>query len=228
MTVVSDLLFTDTKNQLYEAVAEHYCNYWNDPTNVRNILKEKNSTCKLCSLSNIDVISVLGLYYDSMPYHTLTLLDAAVVSIMSLANTESIQSIGEEIQVYVTEMNPDVIRNHFFLNVCVEREKTVNDWDVIEILRSMMFHLKTDTVVLRQYANLTKLLKNECMGKCNTFVSKDLQNLIDRHQKDETASGFFFSEKNKDSLSKKQSKDNTSNRLIILMKVIEKFKSVDY
>jgi hypothetical protein len=227
MTVLTDILFTDSQNQKYREIAQLYYDYWKDPINVQKYLEVPITTCKLCSFQNIDSIAALGLYYDSMPFHTFTMLDAAVVSIMSLFDAYSDESSGNEILSYVANINPDIIRNHFFLNLCSLTEKSVTDWDVIEILKSMMFNFKSDTICLRQYANLTKLLKQECIGTCNTFVLKYFKDAIQKQGRDEVASKFFMSDKNKYLISKQQSKDNTSQRFTILFDMIYNIKITD-
>jgi len=222
MTVLSDLLFSNTRNSQYKLIAEYYYKYWTDPENIRTIYEVPITTCKLCTLEKDKSIKALGMFYDSLPFHSVTLLDAASVTIMSLLEPECIETIGPEVISYVSILNPDIIRNHFFLNICDEKDKLVTDWDVIEILKSLMLTLKTDTVCLRQYANLTKLLKNECTGTCNTFVSGDLQDILHRQQKSAATAIYFISDTNKLLMSNTQSKENTANRFLILFDIMHK------
>ena len=214
MSMISDLLFTDKKNELYETIAKAYHNYWTSIDNVKKILKTPITTCALCSSYENSVISVLGIYYDSMPYNSVTILDASVVSIMCLLNEEQLNIDNESLLACFDKLNPDVIRNHYFLNICNERERCINDWDVIEILKTLMLNLKTNSTYLRQYANLTKLLKKECLGTCNTFITRKQLNVIEKQQNDSGPS-YFISERNKDLAEAKSMKNNTSKRIAI-------------
>ncbi len=82
------------------------------------------TTCALCSSVDKNRISVLCLYYDSMSFNSVTMLDAAVVTVM--CSLDEPCDDDDRVQHYVELLNPDVIRNHYFLNVCYENEKTVN------------------------------------------------------------------------------------------------------
>lgn len=224
MTVLSDLLFTDCKNETYKQIAELYHTKWTDVENVKRILKTPITTCVLCSLFNKEnSVSVLGLYYDSMIFSSVTLLDAAVVTIMCLLKDSEFSLESDDLNHLVETLNPDVIRNHYFLNVCCEREKCINDWDVIEILKSLMLSFKTSTVCLRQFANLTKLLKKECVGTCNEFKNNSQLDVIENQQQSTTPM-FFISEANKGLAASREKKNNTAERLKIACSIF----SVEY
>lgn len=214
MSMVSDLLFSDVKNELYETICKAYHKYWTSTDNIKRILKTPITTCALCSSFDSNVISVLGIYYDSMPYNSVTLMDASVVSIMCLLDEEKLNIDNDSLLVCFDTLNPDVIRNHYFLNMCNERERCINDWDVIEILKTLMLNLKTNSTYLRQYANLTKLLKRECLGSCNTFITRKQLSVIEKQQ-DDSGPSYFISERNKDLAEAKSKKNNTSKRISI-------------
>lgn len=219
MTVLSDLLFTDGRNETYKQIVELYHSYWTDTDNVKRILKTPITTCILCSSFDKEKISVLGLYYDSMSVSSVTLLDAAVVTIMCLLEDDQLSLENIALKHLVETLNPDVIRNHYFLNVCCEREKCINDWDVIEILKTLMLSFKTSTVCLRQFANLTKLLKKECLGTCNTFKTTSQLDVIENQQRSSTPL-FFISQLNKGLTASREKKNNTANRLKIVCTVL--------
>ncbi len=105
--------------------------------------------------------------------------------------------------------------------MCVTmNEKSVNDWDVTEVLKSLMSSLKTDSVCLRQYANLTKLLKNECRGTCNTFVTSRKQDAIERRNNAVSLPTFFISHEHKDLMATKEKRNNTANRIAIACRIL--------
>ena len=220
MSMILDLLFTERKNEIYANIAKAYHNYWTSTENIKKILKTPIATCALCSSSDNNMISVLGIYYDSMPFNSVTLLDASVVSIMSLLEEDQLDTENESLLAYFDILNPDVIRNHYFLNMCNERERAINDWDVIEILKALMLSLKTNSTYLRQYANLTKLLKKECIGTCNSFINGNHLNTIEKQQNDSGPS-YFISEKNKDLTEAKNKKNNTSKRIAIAHEIVQ-------
>lgn len=194
MSILLELLCGNNRNDAYRELAKFYYDYWTKVENVKRLTYTEISTCVLCSSCDQDAIAVLGIYYDSMPFLIVTMLDAAVVTIMSLLKGDELSIEHETFKNLVETINPDVIRNHFFLNKCNLREKSVQDWDVIKILKAMMLHMKTDTVCLRQYANLTKFLKNECQGSCNTFQTQNRLCTIEKQTKD-TAPQYFVSNK---------------------------------
>ena len=218
MTVLSELLFSETRNQEYKDIAESYHNFWTSIENVKKVFESSVTTCILCSSFDVSSIRVLGLYYDSMPFNSITLLDASVVTIMCLAGEANLSSENHIVRNLIEQLHPDMIRNHYFLNLCDEREKSVNDWDVIEMLKSLMLGLKTNTVNLRQFANLTKLLKNVCQGNCNTFINQ--LDVIEKQQRKKAQ--FFISEKNKNLTLSKKKKNNTANRIQIVLNFIQK------
>lgn len=220
MTIISDLLFTERKNECYAKIAKAYHTYWISTKNIKKILKTPIATCALCSSFDNKAITVLGIYYDSMPYNRVTMLDASVVSIMCLLKEEHLDTENDSLLACFDSLNPDVIRNHYFLNMCNERERGINDWDVIEILKALMLNLKTNSVYLRQYANLTKLLKKECLGSCNSFITGNHLNIIEKQQNDSGPS-FFISERNKGLTEARSKKNNTSKRISIAHGIVQ-------
>ncbi|MES9879353.1 MAG: hypothetical protein ABW185_00535 [Sedimenticola sp.] len=150
-----------------------------------------------------------------MPFNSVTMLDAAVVTIMCSLERE------DDALHYIQLLNPDVIRNHYFLNLCYEKEKSVKDWDVTEVLKSLMSSLKTESVCLRQYANLTKLLKNECRGTCNTFVTSRKRDAVERRNNAVSLPAFFISDRNKDLMATNENRNNTASRLRIACRILD-------
>ena len=219
MTILSDLLFGETRNQEFKNIAEFYHNFWTSLENVKKVFESPITTCTLCSAFDVSSIRVLGLYYDSMPFNSVTLIDACVVTIMCLAGEENLSVENHVVKNLVEQLHPDVIRNHYFLNLCDEREKSVNDWDVIEMLKSLMLSLKTSSASLRQFANLTKLLKNVCQGKCNTFICNNQLDVIEKQQMQKAQ--YFISEKNRNLTSSRKKKNNTCNRIHIVFKIMQ-------
>lgn len=220
MSVLSDLLFRESRNPLYEEMARFYYNYWTSIENVKKILTSPIALCNLCTSAKREAISVLGIYFDSLPFTSVTILDAATVTIMSLLEKDQLSVESKDFQNLVETINPDVIRNHYFMNLCDQKEKRIHDWDAIQILKSLMLHLKASTVNLRQYANLTKFLKNECQGSCNTFINQSKLEGIEKRQTNDKPK-FFVSDKFRDYERWTQDKDNTPNRFLIAFHILQ-------
>jgi hypothetical protein len=219
MSILLELLCRSNRNDAYHKLASFYHDYWTTDENIKRLISTPISTCSLCSLFDRNAIAVLGIYYDSLPFLSVTMLDAAVVTIMSLLREDQLSIEDETFKNLVETVNPDVIRNHFFINSCNLREKSVQDWDVTKILKAIMLHMKTDTICLRQYANLTKFLKNECQGSCNSFLNHSQLEVIEKQHK-ETAPKFFVSEKCKTTKVWSGENDNTAKRLDISCQII--------
>lgn len=176
-------------------------------------MESKMTSCSLCSNFENEPIAVLGLYYDSLPLTSVSLLDSAVVTIMCLLKEEELHIDNPRFVQFVDSLNPDVMRNHYFLNFCNTKEKSINDWDVTEILKTLMFSLKNGTVCIRQFANLTKLLKHECVGQCNTFKTNDILGVLEKRLGSNTE--FYISDKNTLQMSNYDKGDNTAERFKI-------------
>ena len=217
MTVLADILFNNNRNDQYASIAKYYYDFWTLKTNIKRCVDTPITICSLCSDYNKSRIAVLGLYFDSMPLNSVMILDAATVTIMCLL--DSVDDL-EEIKKLVSVLNPDIIRNHYFMNICNEREKCINDWDVIEILKSLMMQIKNDAIDIRQYANITKLLKNECLGTCNTYKST-YNASIERKQSNNTIPDYFISEEHKRLLQSSDSSNNTFERIKVVCDIME-------
>ncbi len=167
--MLAKLLFSSELNETYKDIANIYHKYWSETDNVKRIFRTPITTCSVCSTYNSNAVSVLGLYFDAMPYHSVTVLDAAVLTIMTILHKDQLLSDNEAAMHIISTLDPDTIKNHYFINVCGQRERVTNDLDVVEFLKKILFGIKTKTTNIRDYANLTKLLKKECIGDCNTF-----------------------------------------------------------
>ena len=217
MTVLSDLLFNDSRNEQYLSVAKYYYDFWTLQTNIKRLIDIPITICSLCSGYDKRSIAVLGIYYDSMPFNSVMMLDAAAVTIMTLLNC--VDDL-EEIKKLVSVLNPDIIRNHYFMNICSQREKCINDWDVIEILKSLSMQIKNDAVDIRQYANLTKLLKNECLGTCNTYKTTYNETMARKQNTDSTPI-YFISDEHTSLLQSTDLSNNTHNRIQIVCDILD-------
>ena len=213
MSLLPSILFTNIHNELYQKVCQFYYEYWSTPDNIASIMDLKITSCNLCSYFDTQAIAVLGLYYDSLPFTSVSLLDSAVVTIMCLLKEDELNVDNPRFLECVRQLNPDVIRNHYFINFCNTQEKTVNDWDVTEMLRSLMSSLKTGTACIRQFANLTKLLKKECKGECNTFKTKHQIDALEKVLKSEPE--FYISDRHRLRLEAHENNDNTAERFKI-------------
>ena len=213
MSILPSVLFTSIHNDTYQDICQFYFEYWSMPENISSVMDLKITSCTLCSYFDAESIAVLGLYYDSLPFTSVTLLDAAVVTIMCLLKEEELNTDNPRFLECVKQLNPDVIRNHYFLNFCNTQEKTVNDWDVTEMLRSLMSSLKSGTVCIRQFANLTKLLKQECKGQCNTFKTKHQIDALENISKSEPE--FYISDRHRSRIQTFEKCDNTAERFKI-------------
>jgi hypothetical protein len=220
MTILSDLLFSSRMNREFELVARRYHEHWRLSENIKRIVDRPITTCSLCSSVDEDKVSVLGLYYDSMPFNSVTMLDSAAVTITSLLDQQSDDVRDETLERYIEILNPDVVRNHYFLNLCCEKEKNVNDWDVAEMLKALMLSLKTESVCLRQYANLTKLLKKECHGTCNTFLTSKKLDAIKQQKNDGSSPIYFISDRNNELMAIRHKRNNTADRIRIACRIL--------
>jgi hypothetical protein len=215
--MLAKLLFSSELNETYKDIANIYHKYWSETDNVKRIFRTPITTCSVCSTYNSNAVSVLGLYFDAMPYHSVTVLDAAVLTIMTILHKDQLLSDNEAAMHIISTLDPDTIKNHYFINVCGQRERVTNDLDVVEFLKKILFGIKTKTTNIRDYANLTKLLKKECIGDCNTFLNQNqLVNIEKQHRN--AGPKFFIKQQSYTNSSIKQ--NNTSNRFQIACDII--------